>query len=82
MLHTHHPRAALGALTLLAAVCGTAWAQTPATSAMPALDRATASAVAQQAADQGIPLADLAPNAPDHYVVKRGGHKMFRYRFK
>ena len=39
---------------------------------MPALDRATASAVAQQAADQGIPLADLAPNAPDHYVVKRG----------
>lgn len=59
------PRAALGALTLLAAVCGTALAQTPAVTA-------TASAVAQQAADKGIALAELAPNAPDHYVVKRG----------
>lgn len=75
MHHTNHPsahfgaatRAALGTLTLLAAVCSTAsvWAQTP---------QATAAAVAQQApeSDQGIALAELAPNAPEQYVVKRG----------
>ena len=29
-------------------------------------------ATAQQVAQQGVPLAELAPNAPDTYVVKRG----------
>lgn len=79
MHHTNHPQAhfgaasrtALGALTLLAAVCGAAplLAQTPATmSPAPAME----SAVAPQVAARGIPLADLAPHAPDQYVVKRG----------
>ena len=79
MHHTNHPaahfgaatRAALGTLTLLAAVCSLApaLAQTP-----QAAVNATASqrAAAQQAPEQGIPLAELTPNAPDQYVVKRG----------
>ncbi len=56
-----------GAGALLAAIVGAApaWAQhypiTPA-------QRASA----QQVARQGVPVADLAPNAPDVYVVKRG----------
>jgi hypothetical protein len=29
-------------------------------------------ATAQQVAQAGVPLAELAPNAPDHYTVKRG----------
>lgn len=74
MHHTNHPsahfgaatRAALGTLTLLAAVCSMApaLAQTPHATA-------DATAAAQQA-EQGIALAELAPNAPEHYVVKRG----------
>jgi len=58
---------ACGAVTLLAAALGssTAWAQNfPVT----ADQRATA----QQVASQGIPVAELAPNAPEVYVVKRG----------
>ena len=85
MHHTNHPpahfgaatRAALGALTLLAAVCAgmaPALAQTAETAAVPAFTAVTASqnAAAQQVAQQGIPLAELAANAPDQYVVKRG----------
>lgn len=75
MHHTTHPpahfgaapRAALGVLILLGAVCGAAPALAQTLAAL-----ATESAVAPQAAVQGIPLADLAPHAPDHYVVKRG----------
>lgn len=58
---------ACGAVTLLAAAVGssTAWAQNfPVTAGQ----RATA----QQVASQGIPVAELAPNAPEVYVVKRG----------
>ncbi|MBP6120207.1 MAG: LysM peptidoglycan-binding domain-containing protein [Giesbergeria sp.] len=58
---------ACGAVTLLAAALGssTAWAQNfPVTAGQ----RATA----QQVASQGIPVAELAPNAPEVYVVKRG----------
>ena len=56
-----------GAAALLAAALGTApaWAQNyPITPAQ----RSTA----QQVARQGVPVAELAPNAPDIYVVKRG----------
>jgi len=58
---------ACGAVTLLAAALGssTAWAQNfPVTAGQ----RATA----QQVASQGISVAELAPNAPEVYVVKRG----------
>ena len=75
MHYTNHPpahwsaatRTALGAMTLLAAVCAgmvPAGAQTAAA--------ASERAAAQPVAEQGIPVAELAPNAPDHYVVKRG----------
>jgi len=51
--------------SLLALTCGSAWAQkypiTP-------QQRSTA----QQTAQVGVPLEDLAPNAPDSYTVKRG----------
>ncbi len=78
MHYTNHPpahwgattRAALGAMTLLAAVCAgmaPAGAQTAAAAAT-----ASERAAAQPVAEQGVPVAELAPNAPDHYVVKRG----------
>lgn len=60
-------RAALGALTFMAATLATAPAQAltyPITTGQ----RATA----QQVAHQGVPLAELSPSAPDIYVVKRG----------
>lgn len=62
ILHT-----ACGAVALLTAALGTApaWAQNyPITPAQ--------RSAAQQVARQGVPVADLAPNAPDIYVVKRG----------
>ena len=58
---------ACGAVTLLAAALSssTAWAQNyPVTAGQ--------RAAAQQVASQGIPVAELAPNAPEVYVVKRG----------
>lgn len=61
------PRAVLGALGIACALLASpvAMAQSrPVTQAQ----RATAEQVAQQ----GVPLAELAPNAPDVYVVKRG----------
>ena len=33
---------------------------------------ATQRATAQQVAQQGVPLSDLSPTAPDQYTVKRG----------
>ena len=60
-------RTALGTLTAVttALLCMSAQAQNaPVTGSQ----RATA----QQVAQQGVPLAELAPNAPDTYVVKRG----------
>lgn len=60
-------RTALGTLTAIttALLCMSAQAQNaPVTGSQ----RATA----QQVAQQGVPLAELAPNAPDTYVVKRG----------
>jgi hypothetical protein len=51
--------------SLLALACGSAWAQKyPITSQQ----RSTA----QQTAQAGVPLEDLAPNAPDSHTVKRG----------
>lgn len=75
MHHTNHPpahfgaatRTALGALTLLAAVCGMAAAQAQ---TLPVT--ASARAEAQQVADKGIAQSELMPNAPEQYVVKRG----------
>lgn len=61
------PRAALGALTFIAA----AWAAAPAqaqTYPVTPSQRATA----QQVAQKGVALAELSPNAPDTYTVKRG----------
>ncbi|HKB55941.1 MAG TPA: LysM peptidoglycan-binding domain-containing protein [Ramlibacter sp.] len=58
-------RAALPAWILLAALASPALAQTlPITAAQ----RATA----QQVAQSGVPLSEVAPNAPDQYTVKRG----------
>ena len=61
-------RTAGGAVALLVAALGAppaAWAQNyPVTP----VQRATA----PQVAKQGVPVADLAPNAPDVYMVKRG----------
>ncbi|MGP1630447.1 MAG: LysM peptidoglycan-binding domain-containing protein [Giesbergeria sp.] len=60
-------RTACGAVALLAVAFGTApvWAQTHAVTS-------TQRATAEQAASKGIPIAELTPNAPDVYVVKRG----------
>ncbi len=71
--HDHMKASAPVRLTALAAAAllaggmlgGTAWAQKyPITTQQ----RATA----QQVASRGVPLSELAPNAPDTYVVKRG----------
>ncbi|MDD2712262.1 MAG: LysM peptidoglycan-binding domain-containing protein [Simplicispira sp.] len=75
MHHHHHqrtrfgagPRVALGAVTLLAAVWSTAPAQ-----AQTAPPTASAHATAQQVAQQGVALSELAPNAPERYTVQRG----------
>ena len=61
------PLAALGTLSLLlgSAVCVNAQAQVPAVTPQ---QQSRASEVAQS----GLPLSELAPNAPDSYTVKRG----------
>lgn len=60
-------RTALGALTIIAGalLVAPAQAQTPPISSG---QRATA----QQVSERGIPLSELAPNAPDTYTVQRG----------
>ena len=60
-------RTALGALTVTAAavLCAPAQAQNYPISS-------TQRTTAQQVAERGVPLAELAPGAPDVYVVKRG----------
>jgi len=60
-------RATLGAVTILCAVLATTAAQ-----AQGRPVSATQQATAEQVAQQGVPLAELAPGAPDTYVVKRG----------
>lgn len=64
---TVRPRAALGVLTLVAA----AWCAVPAQAQSHPVTSGQR-ATAQQVAHQGIALAELSPNAPDQYVVKRG----------
>ena len=61
-----HPNAlALAAALLAAAAAGPAGAQNyPITPQQ--------RAIAQQTAQQGVPLSELAPNAPDEYTVRRG----------
>lgn len=60
-------RATLGAVTILCAVLATTAAQ-----AQGRPVSATQQATAEQVAQQGVPLAELAPGAPDTYVVKQG----------
>ena len=60
-------RTALGALTVIAA----ALACTPALAQKYPISDAQRS-TAQQVSEKGIPISELAPNAPDTYVVKRG----------
>lgn len=66
MAFTSAQKTALGALAVIAAfTCTPTFAQKyPITNAQ----RSTA----QQVAEKGIPVSELAPNAPDTYVVKRG----------
>lgn len=66
MAFTSAQKTALGALAVIAAfTCTPTFAQKyPITEAQ----RSTA----QQVAERGIPVSELAPNAPDTYVVKRG----------
>ncbi len=66
MAFTSAQKTALGALAVIAAfTCTPTFAQKyPITDAQ----RSTA----QQVAERGIPVSELAPNAPDTYVVKRG----------
>lgn len=66
MAFTSAQKTALGALAVIAAfTCTPTFAQKyPITDAQ----RSTA----QQVAEKGIPVSELAPNAPDTYVVKRG----------
>ncbi len=66
MAFTSAQKTALGALAVIAAfTCTPTFAQKyPITDAQ----RSTA----QQVAEKGIPVSELAPNAPDIYVVKRG----------
>lgn len=66
MAFTSAQKTALGALAVIAALtCTPTFAQKyPITDAQ----RSTA----QQVAEKGIPVSELAPNAPDTYVVKRG----------
>jgi hypothetical protein len=61
------PLAALGTLSLMlsSAICANAQAQGPAVTQQ---QQSRASEVAQS----GLPLSELAPNAPDSYTVKRG----------
>ena len=81
MHHTNHTpahwgaasRTTLGALTLLAAVCGMTSAQAQTTAAtIPASEITQVQTPAQPVGEQGIAVSDLAPNAPEQYVVKRG----------
>lgn len=60
-------RTALGALTVIAA----ALTCTPALAQKYPISDAQRS-TAQQVSEKGIPVSELAPNAPDTYVVKRG----------
>ncbi len=63
MYHLRLPAIPLAAAALLGAATASAqnYPVTP-----------TQRAVAQQTAQQGVPLSELAPNAPDEYTVKRG----------
>lgn len=67
MVFTGVQRAVLGTVTMLCAALATPVAQAH-DLPVSATQRATAAQVAQQ----GVPLAELAPEAPDTYVVKRG----------
>ena len=66
MAFTSAQKTALGALAVIAAfTCTPTFAQKyPITDAQ----RSTA----HQVAEKGVPVSELAPNAPDIYVVKRG----------
>lgn len=66
-IFTGKPRLALHALALAACAWATLPAQAQSLSVTPS-QRSTA----QQVAHQGVPLAELSPQAPDTYVVQRG----------
>lgn len=61
-------RTALGALTIIAGALLAATSVQAQNFPITSNQRATA----QQVAERGIPLSELAPNAPDRYTVKRG----------
>ncbi len=67
MDHRHHHLKAWAAAAAAAALLAPA-AQAQQTHPVTAAQRATA----QQVAERGVPLAELAPRAPDTYVVQRG----------
>ena len=63
-----HPRPGVTALLAAAAAFSTSMAVQAQNYPITQQQRATA----QQAAQSGVPLSELAPNAPDEYTVKRG----------
>ena len=65
----HHLRSSAIAAACMACAGMSAWAATPAAQLPVTAQQRT---TAQQVAAQGIPEAELAANAPDTYVVKRG----------
>lgn len=67
LVFTGAHRAVLGAVAMLCAALAT-----PAVQANDLPVSAAQRATATQVAQQGVPLAELAPEAPDTYVVKRG----------
>ena len=66
-LHRLRPLAGLSALAA-ALLTGQAWAQSVPNFPITPGQRATAN----QVAEAGVPLSELAPNAPDSYTIKRG----------
>ena len=66
-LHRLRPLAGLSALAA-ALLSGQAWAQSVPNFPITPGQRATAN----QVAEAGVPLSELAPNAPDSYTIKRG----------
>jgi nucleoid-associated protein YgaU len=56
--------------SLVAALVAPAWSEQPATSRYPITNEQRQAA--EKVAQAGVPLSDLAPGAPDRYVIKRG----------
>jgi len=72
MLHRPHARVSASRRTALAAtgLCLAGWAAPALATNFPVLPQWRATA--EQVAQAGVPLSELAPNAPERYTVKRG----------